>query len=161
MYNRQKFFAEVLTLISLYLLFGSITILTLKLQNLIIFATIPLISFIISKSWGVLNSRIAVSFGIISYIIWLMKEIMISTFRVIKITWNSKLLIDSQFTMIMLKQKNCSMHTLLYANSITLTPGTVTLCVDNNKFLVHSLNETFLNDLNNDTMSAKIQKITN
>ena len=45
---------------------------------------------------------------------------------------------------------------MLYANSITLTPGTVTLDVDNETFTVHVLDKTFKDSLISNTMNSKV-----
>ena len=44
-----------------------------------------------------------------------------------------------------------------YANSITLTPGTVTTKIKNNTFEVHALNTDFGNDVRSNEMDKKVK----
>ncbi|MCZ6914779.1 MAG: Na+/H+ antiporter subunit E, partial [Rickettsia endosymbiont of Ixodes persulcatus] len=44
-------------------------------------------------------------------------------------------------------------------NSITLTPGTVTLDINNNMLLVHALNKSSITDLQRGIMIKKIKQI--
>ena len=48
---------------------------------------------------------------------------------------------------------------VIYANSITLTPGTVTLSTEDNKLLVHALDIKFMRDLEDGTMDRKVGEI--
>ncbi len=49
----------------------------------------------------------------------------------------------------------------LYANSITLTPGTVTVDVKKNVFLVHALTEEMADDIKSDVMGSRVRAIDN
>ena len=46
---------------------------------------------------------------------------------------------------------------VLYANSITLTPGTVTIDVDGDTFTVHTLDDQFKESLESNEMDKKIR----
>ena len=48
---------------------------------------------------------------------------------------------------------------VIYANSITLTPGTVTLSTEDNKLLVHALDIRFMKDLQDGIMDKTIEGI--
>ncbi len=48
---------------------------------------------------------------------------------------------------------------VLYANSITLTPGTVTIKMMRGGFLVHALTPAMADDVKSDAMGAKIRQI--
>jgi len=75
----------------------------------------------------------------ILYFFWLIKEILKSSFEVIKIIWRRKLNIDPIFEWI--DSQTTEFGIILHANSITLTPGTVTLDIKNGMILVHALNK--------------------
>lgn len=45
----------------------------------------------------------------------------------------------------------------IYANSITLTPGTVTVLIEKDKLFVHALDESFMSDLESCKMLDKIK----
>ena len=75
---------------------------------------------------------------IILYIPWLLKEVWISTIAVVKIIWNPKMHINQGFKNIKTLQTT-EAGMVLYANSITLTPGTYTVDMGEGSILVHSL----------------------
>ena len=45
---------------------------------------------------------------------------------------------------------------MVYANSITLTPGTITLDVQDDKFLVHALTDEAAADLDSGEMDRRV-----
>ncbi|MEE8130099.1 MAG: Na+/H+ antiporter subunit E, partial [Vicinamibacterales bacterium] len=62
----------------------------------------------------------------------------------------------------LLRLRACYPHTLgrlTLANSITLTPGTVTLDVNGDEFLVHALTEASARDLERGTMPDKVSQL--
>ena len=75
---------------------------------------------------------------IILYIPWLIKEIWCSAIAVVKIIWSPKIHINPAFEHIStIQQTNAGK--VLYANSITLTPGTYTIDIGQDTLFVHSL----------------------
>ncbi len=48
---------------------------------------------------------------------------------------------------------------VLLANSITLTPGTVTVDIEGNKFIVHALTDKALESLLSGEMHARVKRI--
>lgn len=78
------------------------------------------------------------AFGLIYYILFLIWEIICSSLRVAYLIVHPKMPIKTG--LIKFKTKLPSMAAkVLLGNSITLTPGTVTLQIDQDEFLVHSL----------------------
>lgn len=72
------------------------------------------------------------------YLPWLFKEILLSNLAVAKVILSPKLPIHPRILRVAASQKT-QVGQVIYANSITLTPGTVTLDVRHGKFLVHAL----------------------
>lgn len=72
------------------------------------------------------------------YVPWLAKEIVVSNLAVIRVILDPKLPIQPRLLRIRVQQKT-DVGQVIHANSITLTPGTVTLDVRNGEFLVHAL----------------------
>jgi multicomponent Na+:H+ antiporter subunit E len=72
------------------------------------------------------------------YVPWLFKEVVLSNLAVAKVILSPKLPIHPRILRIEASQKT-DVGLVIYANSITLTPGTVTLDVRHGKFLVHAL----------------------
>lgn len=75
----------------------------------------------------------------LKYVFWLCIEILKSNINVILIILNPKKKISQKLINIDFSQKS-DLGQVLFANSITLTPGTVTVELEKNKFLVHVLN---------------------
>ena len=72
------------------------------------------------------------------YLPWLFKEILLSNLAVSKVILSPKLPIHPRILRVTASQKT-HVGQVIYANSITLTPGTVTLDVRDGKLLVHAL----------------------
>lgn len=95
------------------------------------------------------------SFG---YVRWLLKEVFNSAFQVSNIAWRKNI-----FLRPVLEQINANQVTdlgvVIYANSITITPGTVTIANQGNELLVHALDVSFVEDLQTGQMEQKVKKI--
>jgi multicomponent Na+:H+ antiporter subunit E len=76
--------------------------------------------------------------GAVTYYPWLLREIVKSAWGVTKIILHPALPISPTMTVVDASQKSAA-GLATYANSITLTPGTVTAGVNGNKFTVHAL----------------------
>ena len=90
---------------------------------------------------------------ILNYLLWLFKEIFNSNIATAKVIITDK--IDPEIFTIKVSQ-NSDVGKATYANSITLTPGTVTTQIDKNTFEVHALNSDFGDDLRNGEMDKKV-----
>ncbi|KJV57171.1 na+/H+ ion antiporter subunit [Orientia chuto str. Dubai] len=74
----------------------------------------------------------------IAYCIWLLVEVVKSAIAVTKIIWKDNLQLNS--CMLWLEFSKLSpVEKVIYANSITLTPGTAVVDTDNKRMLVHIL----------------------
>ena len=80
-------------------------------------------------------------FRTLQYMFVLLVEIVKSSFAVIKIVFSKKLDIQPQIVFFEAPLKSDFLRTIL-ANSITLTPGTITVDVDENRFCIHALDYT-------------------
>jgi multicomponent Na+:H+ antiporter subunit E len=74
------------------------------------------------------------------YLPWLFKEIILSNIAVAKVILDPKLPIRPRMLRVRASQRS-DVAKVIYANSITLTPGTVTLDIRNGEFLVHALTD--------------------
>ena len=96
--------------------------------------------------------------GIITYFPWLLYKIILANWDVAKsiLIYNSSI----RPRLIRIKASQLSEVGLVaYANSITLTPGTVTLDVEGENFLIHSLTEGSYDDLLDGEMDRRITKL--
>ena len=76
--------------------------------------------------------------GALTYFPWLFVEIYKSGWSVTKIILHPELPISPTMTVVKASQKSAA-GLATYANSITLTPGTITVGVSGNDFTVHAL----------------------
>jgi len=75
---------------------------------------------------------------ILSYLVWLMEEIVKSNVAVVKAVLSPDLEISPTLVKVPMQQKSDFGRTV-FANSITLTPGTVSIDLDGYHILVHAL----------------------
>ncbi|MCC2646727.1 MAG: mnhE [Rickettsiaceae bacterium] len=92
------------------------------------------------------------------YFIWLVKEIFWSSINVATIAWQPTMELKPAYKWIESKQKK-ELGLVLYANSITLTPGTVTIETNENNLLIHALDNSSIQDLQAGIMDKKILEI--
>ena len=92
------------------------------------------------------------------YVPWLFKEIVLSNLAVAKVILSPKLPIHPRILRIEASQKT-DVGQVIYANSITLTPGTVTLDVRHGKFLVHALTTDSAEGLLNGEMDRRVSHL--
>jgi multicomponent Na+:H+ antiporter subunit E len=84
--------------------------------------------------------------GAVTYWPWLFWQILLANIDVTKRVWNPNLPIDPRMVRVPYRTTT-DLHTTLYANSITLTPGTITVAVEagdettgtEGEMLVHAL----------------------
>jgi multicomponent Na+:H+ antiporter subunit E len=90
-----------------------------------------------------------------SYIPWLLKEILLSNLAVAKVILSPRLPIHPRILRVSASQKT-QVGQVIYANSITLTPGTVTLDVRDGQFLVHALTTESAEGLLREEMDRRV-----
>jgi len=109
-----------------------------------------------SKSFG---SRIRESFEMIRYSFWLFYEIILANFHVVYIAFHPRMLdlINPKIVRFKTTLKK-EVPLFFLANSITLTPGTVTVRIKEDEFLVHALTNKVAEECPGD-METKIKRI--
>jgi multicomponent Na+:H+ antiporter subunit E len=88
------------------------------------------------------------------YIPWLLLEILKSNLHVAAVILTPKMPIQPRLLRVHVTQKT-DLGQVVYANSITLTPGTITLDVRNDEFLVHALTDEVAEGLLTGDMDRK------
>ena len=99
------------------------------------------------------------SLGIL--IIWfliLLKEIVIANINVLKFIYSPKYIPEPSIVYFNVDLHSGIAKTLL-ANSITLTPGTVTVSVDGNEFCVHALDKAFADGIEDCSFIRILKKL--
>ena len=85
-------------------------------------------------------------------------EIIKSSIAAVKIVYSSKIDIQPQIVFFEVPLKSEFLLTIL-ANSITITPGTITVNVEENRFCVHALDYTMTEDIENSVFVKLLMKM--
>lgn len=94
----------------------------------------------------------------ISYWCWLLKAIVVANIDVIRRILSPGLPISP--TVVRLKSElSTDLHNVIYANSITLTPGTISIGVDDNVIEVHALTEAGARELEEGEMHNRLKRL--
>ena len=93
------------------------------------------------------------------YWIWLLVEMVKSTLHVTRIIWRPALKISPRFEWKPLTQTN-DLGRTIFANSITLTPGTVCIDITNRDVLVHALEARTLDHWQESEMDRRVTNLT-
>jgi multicomponent Na+:H+ antiporter subunit E len=104
------------------------------------FASIALILVIVHKMDVVDHESqpLYLTRNILGYYLWLMKEIIQANITVVKHIWLGDKSISPTLKKIKISQQT-DMGKVIYANSITLTPGTVAIDLVEDEIIVHAL----------------------
>lgn len=103
---------------------------------------------------------IHLTFRMLFYLPWLFREIVLANLDVAYLVWHPKQKIAPRIIKVPFSMRT-SLGTMIYANSITLTPGTVTVSVDEEKgeMLVHALSEKSEKGLLSGEMHERVKKL--
>ena len=96
-----------------------------------------------------------VGLGFVGYLFWLLREVLKSSLDVTKIVLSPSLPISPRIARIRAGSEH-PYDQVLFANSITLTPGTLSMDVDKGVITVHSLTEEGMRDLMSGEMDRRI-----
>ncbi len=92
------------------------------------------------------------------YLSWLFKEIVVTNVEMAKLITSKEIQTQPEVVEFTLHQKSDVSRALL-ANSITLTPGTVTMEVDDVHMYVHALTKAAAKDLVDGEMRGRVRKV--
>jgi multicomponent Na+:H+ antiporter subunit E len=95
---------------------------------------------------------------LIYYIPWLLSQIVIASLQVAYVVLHPKCPVDPAVLRFKTRLGNTSSKVIL-GNSITLTPGTITLDIRKDEFLVHSLADMFSSGILDGTMPGEVAKL--
>ncbi len=94
----------------------------------------------------------------VGYLGFLVKEIVSSALATIRLIWSPRLVTEPRLTSFQTKLKTEPGKVIL-ANSITMTPGTITVDIRDDRLLVHCLDESFSEGLENSEMEKRILRL--
>ena len=104
-------------------------------------------------------SAISVICGLSTYFFWLVKEIILASWDVTTKMWQLEPDISPHMDWVNTSLKNDVSMTIL-GTSITLTPGTVTVDInEDGSFLVHALSKKGIDDLRSGQMVERVIKV--
>lgn len=90
-----------------------------------------------------------------SYWSWLAKEIFKANIDVSKVILSPKMNLSPRLVRVPLSQSN-ELATVIYANSITLTPGTVSVDIEGDEIIVHALTQGLMDGLTEGDMDQRV-----
>jgi multicomponent Na+:H+ antiporter subunit E len=96
--------------------------------------------------------------ALFGYFVWLMGCVIRSNIDLARRIWHPSLPIQLSWTRLDTKVTT-PMEKTLYANSITLTPGTLTTDVRDDHFMVHSLSQGSIDELREGEMERRIRRL--
>ncbi|MBO5144583.1 MAG: Na+/H+ antiporter subunit E [Lachnospiraceae bacterium] len=97
---------------------------------------------------------------LIQYLYYLIKEIVAANFATMKLVCSSSKVVEPVLVEFDMHFKNDTSKFLL-ANSITLTPGTITVSIQGDRFTVHCLDKTLAEGLESSVFVKLLEKIEN
>ena len=122
-------------------------------------ATTALCLFVANRMGTVDAEGVPVQFGLgaLTYLPWLFWEIIKSAWAVTQIIIDPRLPISPTMTRVRATQATSTGRNV-YANSITLTPGTITTNVDDDMLTVHAIVSDGADDLEAGAMDARVSR---
>lgn len=97
-------------------------------------------------------------FRLLFYIPWLIWQIVVASLQVAAVVLNPKIPIDPSLLKFKTKLPGDSAKVIL-GNSITLTPGTITVQIEGDEFLVHALMDTSSTGILNGSLPEEVAKL--
>lgn len=101
---------------------------------------------------------VATGFRIVRYFTWLTGQIIASSIHVSKLVWGNPKSLSPSLAKISVDEVPDKVR-VLYANSITLTPGTLSVDIEDDEITVHALQAQSINELKEGDMEKKITSI--
>ncbi len=104
------------------------------------------------------SQPLALTFTIPMYWLWLIKEVTVANIAVARCVWKGADSISPSVIKVKANQKT-DLGIVIYANSITLTPGTVSIDLEDNEITVHALTRETAEDLLTGEMDRRVCKV--
>lgn len=95
---------------------------------------------------------------VLLYIPWMIWQIYLATMQVVKAVLSPKMPIDPALVKFKTNLPNTTAKVIL-GNSITLTPGTITVRIREDEFIVHALMDESAGGIIDDSMPQKVAKL--
>jgi len=117
-----------------------------------------LLNNLMNKVSGDTQPPVILSWKLPFYVVWLIKEIVKSNIEVIRCIWQRNPAIEPSVIYVKATQES-ELFKVLYANSITMTPGTVTMEVEGDTFTIHALTRSSREGVESGEMDTKVRSL--
>lgn len=97
-------------------------------------------------------------FGLLLYLGWLFWCVIKANIDLARRIWDPKLPVNPVWAPLETRVKT-PVEVALYANSITLTPGTLTTDVSDDHFMIHAISQEGIDDLREGEMERRVLKL--
>lgn len=104
------------------------------------------------------SQPLTITFTLPIYLVWLAKEVILANIAVARCVWQGNDSINPRVIEVTASQKS-DLGKVIYANSITLTPGTVSIDLEGSTILVHALNDAAADDLLRGEMDRRVCRV--
>ena len=107
-----------------------------------------------------LAGRLVEATRFLAYAFWLLWQIILANVHVFKLAMTKEGEKEMSPRVMKFKTKlKTDFAKFVYANSITLTPGTITIQINGNEYLVHAISETVAKDLLTGEMERRVAAV--
>lgn len=123
-------------------------------------ASVVIVVIVVKRMDQVDLEPISINLGhkTLRYLFWLAGQIILSASHVTKLVWGQSSKVSPALAKISIKNIP-SKHHVLYANSITLTPGTLSVDLEGDQVTVHALQASSIEKLEEGGMEQKMTDI--
>jgi multicomponent Na+:H+ antiporter subunit E len=104
------------------------------------------------------SQPLSITFTLPIYLVWLAKEVILANIAVARCVWQGSESINPRVLRVTAHQ-NTDLGRVIYANSITLTPGTVSIDLEGKEIVVHALNDASADDLLTGEMDRRVCRV--
>lgn len=98
------------------------------------------------------------TFSIFPYWVWLIHQTIIANIDVARLVWQGPEAISPRVVTVKALQKT-DLGIVIFANSITLTPGTLSMDLNGDEIAVHALNKAFADDVLDGEMNQRVARL--
>jgi len=110
-----------------------------------------------AKNFG---QRLAELLKLPGYFLWLMWEIVLSNIHILKLVLTPGEIKELDPSLVRIKPKlKTDFAKYVLANSITLTPGTITIDIDGDEMLIHAISKHTADGVRDDAMERQVARI--
>jgi len=132
----------------IFVILSTLWLILLKEYNafFLIFGFVSILFILIlSYKSGIVNTNTQLlKINAIQYIAILIRDVLKSTFNIVKVIYFDNLEINPIIKNVNVSQLN-KQEKVLFANLVTMTPGTFVISVEGDNFLIHALRPEYLN----------------